>query len=135
MLHGFKNFLLRGNVVELAVAVVMGAALTALVSAFGDAFLLPLITLVTGGGEAGGSFSINGTEFAYGIFLSQVIVFILTAAAVYFVVVVPFNKARERFVTKSEETVLPDPQLEVLTEIRDLLRERGQANSPNGDDA
>lgn len=125
MIKGFKEFLMRGNVVELAVAVVMGAAMTALVASFGDAFLNPLITLVTGGAEVGGSFTVNGVEFPYGVFLNGLLVFFLTALAVYFVIVMPMNKLRERFMSDEEEAeVVREEQVVLLEQIRDLLREQ-----------
>lgn len=128
MIKGFKEFLMRGNVVELAVAVVMGAAMTALVGSFGDAFLNPLITLVTGGAEVGGEFKVNGVVFPYGVFLNGLLVFFLTALAVYFVIVLPMNKLRERFAPTAEEVdeVHAEAEIQVLQEIRDLLREQRQ---------
>jgi large conductance mechanosensitive channel len=123
MIRGFKDFLMRGNVVELAVAVVMGAAMTSLVSSFGDAFLNPLITLATGGVEIGGSFVVNGVEFPYGVFINGLLVFFLTALAVYFVIVMPFNKLRERIMTdREEEKVEREEQIVLLEQIRDALR-------------
>src|SRR3954451_3766345 len=95
VLTGFKDFLLRGNVVDLAVAVVIGAAFTAIVGAFADSFLKPLIGLVGGGGQLGDSFTINGQSFAWGAFLSEVVTFVLTAGVVYFVVVLPMKKLIE----------------------------------------
>jgi large conductance mechanosensitive channel len=129
MIKGFKEFLMRGNVVELAVAVVMGAAMTALVDSFGTAFLNPLITLATGGAEVGGSFTINGVAFPYGVFLNGILVFFLTALAVYFVVVMPMNKLRERFAPPVEEVdeVHAEAEIEVLREIRDLLRQQSRS--------
>ena len=91
MLKAFKDFLLRGNVVDLAVAVVIGAAFTAVVNTFADSFLTPLIGLVTGGGKVGGRFTVDGQEFTYGAFISQVITFVLTAAVLYFFVVLPMK--------------------------------------------
>jgi large conductance mechanosensitive channel len=125
MIKGFKDFLMRGNVVELAVAVVMGAAMTALVTSFGDAFLNPLITLVTGGGDVGGSFTVNGVVFPYGVFINGLLVFFLTALAVYFVIVLPMNKLRERFMDHDDVTEeLQASEVVLLQEIRDLLREQ-----------
>lgn len=127
MIKGFKEFLMRGNVVELAVAVVMGAAMTSLVASFGAAFLNPLITLVTGGAEVGGSFAVNGVEFPYGVFLNGLLVFFLTALAVYFVIVLPMNKLRERFMAPDEVTEeLQASEVVLLQEIRDLLAEQRQ---------
>src|SRR3954466_7285635 len=95
VLKGFKDFLLRGNVVDLAVAVVIGAAFTAVVGAFTDSFLTPLIGLATGGGALGGSFTVDDQTVAYGAFLSQVVTFVLTAAVVYFVVVLLRRRAAD----------------------------------------
>src|SRR5215212_3327250 len=77
-MKGFKDFLLRGNVVELAVAVVIGAAFTALVSQFTASFLEPLIALVGGGGLDGGTFTINDQVFDWAAFVNAVITFVIT---------------------------------------------------------
>jgi large conductance mechanosensitive channel len=128
MLKGFKDFLLRGNVVELAVAVVVGAAFTALVASFTDSFLRPLIGLVGGGGAQGGIATVNGQQFTWGAFVNAVITFVLTAAVVYFVVVVPMKKLMERRKRGEEPGPVAPTQVELLIEIRDLLRaQQGQA--------
>src|SRR4051812_32901440 len=80
MIKGFKDFLLRGNVVDLAVAVVIGAAFTAVVTSFTESFLRPLIGLAAGGGRTGASFEVNGQTFAWGDFLNALVTFMLTAA-------------------------------------------------------
>jgi large conductance mechanosensitive channel len=85
MINGFRDFVLRGNVVDLAVGVVTGAAFAALIVAFGVAFLNPLVKLVTGGGKVGGSFFVNGVEFPYGAFITAVITFLLTMTVIYWV--------------------------------------------------
>lgn len=126
MLKGFKDFLFRGNVVDLAVAVVMGAALTAVVAAFTGAFLTPLITLVTGGEENGGKFTVNGVDFPYGTFIDAVITFVLTAIVIYFIVVLPVKTIMERM--KRQEEAKKDEQLELLREIRDELRRENSAS-------
>ncbi|ADD41134.1 large conductance mechanosensitive channel protein MscL [Stackebrandtia nassauensis] len=125
MFKGFRDFLLRGNVVDLAVAVVMGAAMTALVGAFTAAFLDPLIKLVTGGQDVGGKFYVNGVAFDYGAFITAVITFALTAAVIYFFVVVPVRKAVERL-KRAEDAATPAEAEEIalLREIRDELRSR-----------
>ena len=122
MLRGFKDFVLRGNVVELAVAVVIGAAFTAVVTAFTDSFLTPLIGLVTGGGGVGGEFVVDGETFTYGAFVSQVITFVLTAAVIHFVVVLPLKTIAERRRRGEDAGPSAPTQLELLAEIRDLLR-------------
>jgi large conductance mechanosensitive channel len=121
LLKGFKDFLLRGNVVDLAVAVVVGTAFTAVVNAFATDFLTPLIGLVGGGGQFGGSLTVHGQVFRWGAFLSQVVTFVLTAGVVYFLVVLPMHTFFERR-RRGEETVPAQPtQLELLAQIRDLL--------------
>jgi len=132
VLKGFKDFLLRGNVVDLAVAVVIGAAFTAVVNSFADSFLTPLIGLITGGGELGGTFTVNGQTFTYGAFISQVITFVLTAAVVYFAVVLPMKALMDRRKRGEEPGPAMPTQVELLVEIRDLLRvQRGVG--PGGD--
>jgi large conductance mechanosensitive channel len=122
MIKGFKDFLLRGNVVDLAVAVVIGTAFTALVAAFTTSFLEPLIGLIGGGGENGGELVVNGQRFTWGAFINAVITFVLTAAVVYFVVVLPMKAIMERRKRGEEAGPAEPTQVDVLLEIRDLLR-------------
>jgi large conductance mechanosensitive channel len=97
MLKGFRQFLLRGNVVDLAVGVVIGAAFGALVTAFVKDLLTPLIAAVAGKPDFSAFFfAVNGAKFAYGDFLNMVISFLLISAAVYFCVIVPVNKMVSR---------------------------------------
>jgi large conductance mechanosensitive channel len=93
MLSGFKQFILRGNVVDMAVGVVIGAAFASVVGAFTKDLLTPLITALTGGGGqfSSLSFTIRGSVFAIGDFINAAISFLLVAAAVYFFVVTPIN--------------------------------------------
>ena len=129
-LSGFKTFLLRGNVIDLAVAVVIGAAFTAVVNAFAESFLTPLINLIGGGGELGGEVVIDEQHFTYGAFLSKVITFVLTAAVIYFLVVLPIHKLLAR-AARGEEPVPAGPtELDLLVEIRDLLRAQQGAAQP-----
>ena len=132
MIKGFKDFLLRGNVVDLAVAVVIGAAFTAVVSSFTASFLEPLIGLIGGGGVDGGTFTVNEQTFTWGAFVNQVITFVLTAAVVYFVVVVPMKKLMERRKRGEEAGPAGPTQVELLVEIRDLLvAQQGGAQRPD----
>ena len=97
MLKGFRQFLLRGNVVDLAVGVVIGAAFGALVTAFVKDLLTPLIAAVAGKPDFSAFFFVvNGAKFAYGDFFNMVISFLLISAAVYFCVIVPVNKLVSR---------------------------------------
>lgn len=132
LLKGFKDFLLRGNVVDLAVAVVVGSAFTAVVNAFATDFLTPLIGLVSGGGQFGGSFTVHGQVFRWGAFVSQLVTFVLTAAVVYFFVVLPLHTFFERRRRGEEAQPAQPTQLELLAEIRDLLaaHRTGEADVP-----
>jgi large conductance mechanosensitive channel len=133
VLKGFKDFLLRGNVVDLAVAVVVGAAFTAVVTAFTNAFLKPLIQLVSGGGQFAGSFVVNGVVFDYASFINAVITFVLTAAVIYFLVVYPLKVVSERRKRGEEAGPAEPTDVELLTEIRDLLKEQQQSRRGGGD--
>jgi len=97
MLSGFKQFILRGNVVDLAVGVVIGAAFGGVVTAFTAAFLTPLIAMVAGKANFGDlAFMVGGTKFPYGELINAAISFVLIAAAVYFLVVTPVNALIQR---------------------------------------
>ena len=125
MLNGFRDFILRGNVVDLAVGVVMGAAFAALIAAFGNAFLNPLIKLASGGGKVGGSFFVSGVEFPYGLFITAVITFLLMMAIIYFAVVVPMTAAVNRLKREDKPAeAQPSNEEKLLVEIRDALRSR-----------
>ena len=139
MLKGFKDFILRGNVVDLAVAVVIGAAFAALVSVFADAIIAPLIAVLGGPDATGLGFEIlDGNEATFvdiGAVVTAIITFVLTAAVVYFVVVVPMNTYQER--RKARLGVVPEPEdvpadVALLTEIRNLLAQR--PTTADGDD-
>ena len=132
MLTGFKDFLFRGNVVDLAVAVVIGSAFTSLVNAFADSFLTPLIGVLGGGGEFGGSFEVNEQSFTWGAFVSQLITFVLTAAVLYFLVVMPLHRLLERRAHGEDPGPVAPTEVELLVEIRDLLRaQNGPVQGPD----
>ncbi|MQY10660.1 Large-conductance mechanosensitive channel [Streptomyces sp. RB5] len=96
---GFRSFLLRGNVVDLGVGIVIGAAFTAVVTGFVTAFLTPLIGVATGvvGDFSKESFVVGGAKFPYGAFLNAAISFVLIAAVIYFAVVLPVGKLQAKF--------------------------------------
>ena len=93
MLKGFRTFLLRGNVVDLAVAVVIGTAFTAVVTSFTSAFITPLVALIFGKHDvfSGLSFTVNGVTFPLFQFLNALFSFIVVAAIVYYLIVAPVN--------------------------------------------
>lgn len=129
ILHGFKEFVMRGNVIDLAVAVVIGAAFGALVKAFTEGIINPVIAAFGADDIGAFGFCVGGADpctpqsptfMNFGAVLTAVITFVVTMAVVYFVFVLPMNKARElaRITPKVDET--PDDVL-LLREIRDLL--------------
>ena len=123
MLQEFRAFILRGNLVDLAVAVVIGAAFGAVVASLVENIITPLIAAIGGKPDFGGlSFTINGSKFGYGAFINALITFLIIAAVVFFLVIKPVNAMLERFSETPEEPPAPAPELSVLTEIRDLLR-------------
>ena len=127
VIAGFKNFILRGNVVDLAVAVVIGAAFGAVVTSLVDGFINPLIAAIFGQPDLTGvwTFTINNAEFSIGLILNAVVNFLLVAAAIYFIVVLPLNKLAERRKKGVEpEPKAPAEDVLLLTEIRDLLAKR-----------
>ncbi len=131
MLKGFRDFLLRGNIVDLAVAVVIGTAFTALVTSFTDALIQPLVNLFLGGGVDGGKVIISGQVFNFGAVINAIITFVIIAAVVYFLVVVPLSKGsmeRVRSGEPAEDTPAPTDEALLLTEIRDLMQR--QVNQP-----
>lgn len=121
MLKGFRDFLMRGNVVDLAVAFVIGAAFGAIVKGLTDGIINPLIAAIFGKPnlDSVGTFTINGAHFSIGLVLTPLVNFVIVAAAIYFIVVVPMNKIRSRFV--KEEAVAEAEEITLLREIRDSL--------------
>jgi large conductance mechanosensitive channel len=108
MVKGFKAFLLRGNVIDLAVAVVVGVAFTAVVTAFVKDLVTPLIAAIGGKPDfAGLSFTINNSKFLYGEFINAIIAFLLIAAVLYFFVVMPY----EAMLARSRKEPPPDPTI------------------------
>lgn len=130
MIQGFKDFIMRGNVIDLAVAVVIGAAFTALVNAVVAAIITPLIQLVWKADEKTGAIGptiqgLNGpVTFPLGGLINAIITFLAVALVVYFVFVLPMNHFKERQAAKAgvteDESKLPTEQ-ELLIQIRDLL--------------
>ena len=123
MFKGFKEFAYRGNVIDLAVAVVAGAAITALVGDFTTAMINPLIGLALGGGVDVGTIVVNDQVFDFTLLINSFITFIITLLVIYYALVLPVNKLRERQQAKKEAEPEPTPEdIALLTEIRDLLK-------------
>ena len=126
MIKEFRDFLLRGNVVDLAVAVVIGAAFAALVNSLVSDLLTPVVGAIIGKPDFSNlSFTINGSQFNYGNFLNALIAFVSVAAAVFFFVVKPMNTLNRLRGASSEEVA---NEIELLTEIRDELRSQRGAS-------
>jgi large conductance mechanosensitive channel len=135
MIKGFKEFLMRGNVLDLAVAVVIGTAFAKVVEAIVSSLVNPLVNVLGGGNVKGLSWTIISsnpkTTIDFAAIINAAIVFFLTAVVVYFVLVVPMQKIQERR-KRGEE---PEPEAltldqELLTDIRDALRTRNDAPPP-----
>jgi large conductance mechanosensitive channel len=136
VLKGFRDFIMRGNIVDLSVGVVVGVAFNALVQHFTDDFINPLIQLFGGGQKFSGTWTIGKSVFSWGDFVTQIINFLLVAAALYFLVVLPMNKFAERRASlvrrfgifgrgrQQEQAEEPPPlpaDIALLTQIRDSL--------------
>lgn len=122
----FKEFISRGNVVELAVAVIIGAAFTAIVTAVVSGLITPLIGMIVGKDYSRMTFTINGSPFRYGLVINAVIYFLTVALVVFFLIVKPINVLNERRRRGEEPTTVDELSDEavLLAEIRDLLATR-----------
>ena len=127
MIQGFKDFIMRGNIVDLAVAVVIGTAFAAVVDVVVSSLITPLLNAMGGAEASGLGFHIissnPATYMDFAAIINALIVFLLTAAVVYFVIVVPMNKVNEKMGFGAEEEE-PGEDVALLTEIRDLLARR-----------
>ncbi|CAB4913874.1 MAG: large conductance mechanosensitive channel protein MscL [Actinobacteria bacterium] len=122
MLQGFKTFVLRGNVIDLAVAFVVGAAFSTLVAAFTKALINPVVGIFLGGGIDAGSVTVRGQVIDFSLLINALITFFITLTVIYFVFVVPMNAYRKR---TGQDTVDATPaDVKILKEIRDLLAEQ-----------
>jgi large conductance mechanosensitive channel len=132
MLKEFRQFILRGNVVDLAIAVVIGTAFTALVQSMVKDLFTPLIAAVAGKPDFSElTFTINGSQFFYGNFINALIAFLSVATVIFFFVVKPLNVLHER--RKHDEVPEPEAPAEdilLLTEIRDLLAQGSTPSRP-----
>lgn len=137
-MKGFKDFVMQGNVIDLAVGVVIGGAFTALIGAFVDNLIQPVINVFGGSNVDGLAFTItnSATKVDIGAILSAVIAFLITAAVVYFVFVLPISSARRldrkrRGLPEEEETAVSE-DIVLLTEIRDALTAQRGGAAPSG---
>lgn len=123
MLKEFRDFLLRGNIVELAIAFVLGVAFGALITSFVDNLLMPVVAMIIGKPDFRElTFTINDSVFRYGAFLTDAISFVAVAAAIFFFVVKPMDALRARRASGAEEEGLPDEERrhqELLAALRE----------------
>jgi large conductance mechanosensitive channel len=118
MLREFRAFILRGNLVDLAVAVVIGTAFTAVVNALVKDIITPAIAAVGGNPNFGGlAFTINGSRFAYGDFFNALVTFLIVAAVMFFLVIKPVNLVLDQFQTEPEVESPTRPCPECLSQI------------------
>ena len=122
MIKEFRDFLMRGSLVELAVAFVMGLAFAALITSFVDNLVMPIVAMIIGKPDFSGlTFTINDAVFGYGAFITAAITFLATAAAIFFVVVKPVNALMSRM-KPPEEAAISDEERrhqELLAALRD----------------
>ncbi len=123
MFKGFNDFIMRGNVLDLAVAVVIGAAFTAVITAVVQYLITPLIAAIFGKADLDDVmvFTINGAVFSIGAILTAVINFLIVAAAVYFILIYPVKVVQDRRKKDVEAGPAEPTDIELLKEIRDLL--------------
>lgn len=124
MLKEFRDFISRGNVVDLAVAVVLGIAFGAIINAIVEGLITPLLGMIVGKDFTDMTFTINDSVFRYGLVINATIQFLAIAAAVFFLVVRPLNALAALRRSGDEDGEEPT-ETELLTDIRDLLRSRG----------
>lgn len=127
VLTGFKEFILRGSVLDLAIGIVIGAAFAALVNSIVDNFISPLIGMIFGEPNFSQALilTINNAEFKFGAILTEIINVVAIGAAIYFLVVLPMNRFQERRMAGLEIVAdEPAPDVALLAEIRDLLAQQ-----------
>jgi large conductance mechanosensitive channel len=128
VLKGFKDFLMRGNVVDLAVAVIIGTAFTAVVTALANNLIKPLIAAFGGANVSGLAWTIvdgnDASTIDFAVIITAVINFLIVAAVVYFLIVMPMKKLTERRKRGEEPGPVQPTDVELLGEIRDLLRQQ-----------
>lgn len=122
LLRGFKDFIMRGNVVDMSVGIVIGAAFTSLVETFTASFIEPLIKVFSPGGASfAGEWIIADQHFTWAAAVNAVITFLITAAVLYFLVVAPMNRLFRRQAELSDPESVRLEELRLLAEIRDAL--------------
>lgn len=120
----FKDFLIKGDLITIAIGLAVGAAFTAVIASITANIVTPLIGMVSGGNFAGYTFEINGSEFGYGAVVNSIITFVATGAILFLILKV-YTKAKN-LVSKQEEAAAGPTEAELLAEIRDLLKSQAK---------
>jgi large conductance mechanosensitive channel len=124
MVQEFRDFIAKGNMIDIAVGFIMGAAFTALIGALVDDVLMPIVAIPFGEPSFDALiWTVNDSEILIGSFITAVVAFLLVAVAVFFFIVKPYNAYRERTGGDEDEDAGPD-EIELLTQIRDSLASR-----------
>jgi large conductance mechanosensitive channel len=123
LIKEFREFALKGNLVQMAVAFVLGVAFAAVVTALVDQIVMPIVGIIFGEPEFENALilEVNGSEIKFGAFLQALVVFATTALALFLFVVKPYNAAQQRFESGEEEPPATPEDIELLREIRDAL--------------
>jgi large conductance mechanosensitive channel len=124
MVQEFRDFIAKGNMIDIAVGFIMGAAFIALIGALVDDILMPIVAIPFGEPSFDSIiWTINDSQILIGSFITAIVVFLLVAAAVFFFIVKPYNAYRDRVGTDEDEDAGPD-EVELLRQIRDSLANR-----------
>lgn len=129
ILDGFRDFIMRGNVIDLAVGIVIGGAFSAVITSVVDGLITPIVAMIFGQPDLTQvmTFTINGAVFSIGLILDALFKFVTIAAAIYFLIVLPMNRMAERRAAKedqAEEEPAGPTEVELLQQIRDELARR-----------
>lgn len=133
MWQDFKDFISKGNVIDLAVGVIIGAAFTAIITSLVDDIFMPVIGALMGGTNIGGlAFTVGDATITYGNFLNAIINFLLIALILFFFIraIARLQRERAEEQEQAEETPIPTAEERLLTEIRDLLQDNLQSDVP-----
>lgn len=121
----FKAFIARGNVLDMAVGIIIGSAFTAIVTSLVNDIIMPIVGVIIGGIDFSGlKVTVGSAAINYGVFIQAIINFLLIALTVFIIIKAPSKAKRKQAEEPVEEEPAPTPEVELLTEIRDLLSKR-----------
>ena len=120
----FKAFIARGNVLDMAVGIIIGSAFTAIVTSLVNDIIMPIVGVIIGGIDFSGKVTVGSAAINYGVFIQAIINFLLIALTVFIIIKALSKAKRKQAEEPAEEEPAPTPEVELLTEIRDLLSKR-----------